>query len=95
MRDCGARPQYSDSIYDLAGGVHAADPDRALAVAQRIRTGTVSVNFGQFYHPQTPFGGYKRRVASAAIGELRASRSSSRRRHLACLFELTVDEKAT
>jgi len=33
--------------------------DRAMAVARRIRTGTVGVNGGSFYSPDVPFGGFK------------------------------------
>ena len=35
------------------------DPDRAWAVAQRIRTGTLSINGGIWYSADMPFGGYK------------------------------------
>lgn len=48
----------NDSIYGLAGGVWSADPERARAVAKRLRTGQVSVNGGGF-NPLAPFGGYK------------------------------------
>lgn len=49
----------NDSIYGLSGSVFSADESRALAVARRIRSGTVSVNGGQWFHVDTPFGGYK------------------------------------
>jgi aldehyde dehydrogenase (NAD+) len=49
----------NDSIYGLAGGVWSADPDRALRVARRIRTGQVDIN-GARWNPLAPFGGYKR-----------------------------------
>jgi aldehyde dehydrogenase (NAD+) len=45
-------------VYGLAGGVWAADPSRAQAVARRLRTGQVEVNGGAF-NPNAPFGGYK------------------------------------
>ena len=48
----------NDSVYGLAGGVVAADPDRALRVARRLRAGQVSVNNGAF-NLAAPFGGYK------------------------------------
>ncbi len=44
--------------YGLAGGVWSGDPDRAKAVARRLRTGQVEVNGGNF-NPMAPFGGYK------------------------------------
>jgi aldehyde dehydrogenase (NAD+) len=49
----------NDSTYGLAGGVFSGSLDRALAVARRIRTGNVSVNGGNSYGPDMPFGGYK------------------------------------
>ncbi|MFE4504126.1 aldehyde dehydrogenase family protein [Rhodococcus sp. NPDC056743] len=50
----------NDSIYGLAGGVWAKDPVRAYALAQRIRTGYVTVNGGGGgLTPHGPFGGYK------------------------------------
>jgi aldehyde dehydrogenase (NAD+) len=49
----------NNSIYGLSGSVCSADEDRALAIARRIRTGTMSVNGGSWYAPDSPFGGYK------------------------------------
>jgi acyl-CoA reductase-like NAD-dependent aldehyde dehydrogenase len=43
--------------YGLAGGVWSADPEQALAVARRMRTGQVDVN-GARFNPLAPFGGY-------------------------------------
>ena len=37
----------------------SASEERALAVARRIRSGTVSVNGGVWYGAESPFGGYK------------------------------------
>jgi acyl-CoA reductase-like NAD-dependent aldehyde dehydrogenase len=48
----------NDTEYGLAGGVWSSDPDRAKAVARRLRTGQVEVNGGGF-NPMAPFGGYK------------------------------------
>src|SRR5580704_11329216 len=48
----------NDTIYELAGGVWSADPERAMRVARRLRTGQVDVNGGR-YNPLAPFGGYK------------------------------------
>jgi acyl-CoA reductase-like NAD-dependent aldehyde dehydrogenase len=47
----------NDSAYGLAGGVWSGDPERAVAVARRIRTGQVEINGGAF-NPLAPFGGY-------------------------------------
>ena len=49
----------NNSRYGLSGAVTSKSFDRALAVARRIRTGTVSVNGGLWFGPDSPFGGYK------------------------------------
>jgi aldehyde dehydrogenase (NAD+) len=49
----------NDSIYGLSGGVSSADEERALGVARRIRTGTLSINGAQWFDVDTPFGGYR------------------------------------
>jgi aldehyde dehydrogenase (NAD+) len=49
----------NDSPYGLSGGVTSASGERALAVARRIRSGTLSVNGGVWYGAESPFGGYK------------------------------------
>jgi aldehyde dehydrogenase (NAD+) len=49
----------NDSIYGLSGAVASASEERAMAVARRIRTGTISVNGGMWFNEDTPFGGYK------------------------------------
>ena len=49
----------NNSKYGLSGGVLAADRERALGVARRIRTGTLSVNGGMWHAADAPFGGYK------------------------------------
>ncbi len=47
------------TIYGLSGAVHSASAERALGVARRIRSGTLSVNGAQWFHVDNPFGGYK------------------------------------
>ncbi|MFI1916549.1 aldehyde dehydrogenase [Nocardia sp. NPDC020380] len=47
-----------DSEYGLSGGVWSADVAAALAVARRIRTGTVTIN-GAAIGFDGPFGGFK------------------------------------
>jgi aldehyde dehydrogenase (NAD+) len=49
----------NDSIYGLSGAVYSASFDRSLAVARRVRTGTMNVNGGIIYGADLPFGGYK------------------------------------
>jgi acyl-CoA reductase-like NAD-dependent aldehyde dehydrogenase len=48
----------NDTVYGLAGGVWSGDPDRAIGIAKRIRTGQIEINGGAF-NPLAPFGGYK------------------------------------
>jgi aldehyde dehydrogenase (NAD+) len=50
----------NDSVYGLSGGVSSGSLDRALSVAERIRTGSFSVNGGMpIGQADMPFGGYK------------------------------------
>jgi aldehyde dehydrogenase (NAD+) len=49
----------NDSTYGLSGSVWGGDRDRAVGVANRIRTGTVGVNGGLWFSPDVPFGGYR------------------------------------
>ncbi|WP_377273749.1 aldehyde dehydrogenase [Peterkaempfera sp. SMS 1(5)a] len=48
----------NDSEYGLSGGVWSSDEQHALAVARRVRTGTVTVN-GAPIGFDGPFGGFK------------------------------------
>jgi len=58
----------NDSVYGLSGGVWSATEERALAVARRIRTGTINVNGGNFYGADAPFGGYKQSGLGREMG---------------------------
>jgi len=49
----------NDSEYGLSGMVASGDKQRAMRVAKRIRSGTVSINGGMCIAPDLPFGGYK------------------------------------
>ena len=49
----------NDSPFGLSGAVHSGDADRAWRVAERVRTGTMSVNGGVWFSGDVPFGGYK------------------------------------
>jgi aldehyde dehydrogenase (NAD+) len=50
----------NDSVYGLSGGVFSGSLDRAIGVAERIRTGTFAVNGGMpIGSADMPFGGYK------------------------------------
>ena len=48
----------NDTVYGLSGYISAGDPERARAVARRIRTGNVHLN-GAPLDNRAPFGGYK------------------------------------
>ena len=58
----------NDTVYGLAGGVWSGDPDKAKAVARKIRTGQVEVNGGSF-NPLAPFGGYKQSGNGRELGK--------------------------
>ncbi len=49
----------NDSRYGLSGGVFSGSLERSLALAGRIRTGGMSVNGGEPFGADLPFGGYK------------------------------------
>ena len=55
------------SLYGLSGAVHGSH-DRARAVAERLRTGTVAVNGGMYYGADVPFGGYKQSGIGREMG---------------------------
>jgi aldehyde dehydrogenase (NAD+) len=58
----------NDTEYGLAGSVWAGNKDHAIEIAQKLRTGQVDVNGGNF-NPAAPFGGYK----SSGIGRERGA----------------------
>ncbi len=58
----------NDSAYGLAGGVWSQDLERAQAVADRLRTGTVWINDWHFFHDLAPFGGYKQSGIGREMG---------------------------
>ncbi len=60
----------NNSIYGLSGAIHSGSEERALAVARRIRSGTLSVNGAMWFHVDTPFGGYKQSGLGRENGEM-------------------------
>jgi aldehyde dehydrogenase (NAD+) len=60
----------NNSVYGLSGAVNSKSEEHALAVARRIRTGTISVNGGMWFNVDTPFGGYKQSGLGRENGEL-------------------------
>ena len=65
--DEAAETIANDSPYGLSGSVWSGDPERALAVARRIRTGMVSIN-GRPQAFGTPFGGFKQSGVGREMG---------------------------
>ncbi len=59
----------NNSIYGLSGSISSASEERALGVARRIRTGTLSVNGSMWFHVDSPFGGYKQSGVGRENGE--------------------------
>jgi aldehyde dehydrogenase (NAD+) len=59
----------NNSIYGLSGAVFSGSDSRALSVARRIRTGTMSVNGGAWFGPDAPFGGYKQSGVGKEMGK--------------------------
>lgn len=58
----------NDSDFGLSGSVWAGSEARGVALARRIRAGTVNVNGGNFYGPDAPFGGYKQSGIGREMG---------------------------
>jgi len=58
----------NDSVYGLSGSVWSGDRDRAVRVANAMRTGTVGVNGGIWFSPDVPFGGYKQSGVGREMG---------------------------
>ncbi len=58
----------NNSIFGLAGAVFSADQERALAVARRIRAGSFSVNGGNYFSADAPFGGFKQSGVGREMG---------------------------
>jgi aldehyde dehydrogenase (NAD+) len=58
----------NDSPYGLSGAIQSGDPERALRLARRIRTGTMSINGGTYFGPDAPFGGYKQSGIGREMG---------------------------
>ena len=58
----------NDTDYGLAGAVWSSDPDRARAVAARLRHGTVWINDYHPYLPQAEWGGFGRSGIGRELG---------------------------
>lgn len=59
----------NDSRYGLAGAVWSRNPERAMAVARRLRAGTVWINEYHMISEKAPFGGFKQSGLGRELGE--------------------------
>jgi len=57
----------NNSIYGLSGAVFGGQ-ERARAIARRIRTGTIGINGGNYFAPDSPFGGFKQSGVGREMG---------------------------
>jgi len=49
----------NESTYGLGGAIFSGSHERSMAVASRVRTGSLSIDGGAAYFADLPFGGYK------------------------------------
>ncbi|WP_063041731.1 aldehyde dehydrogenase [Nocardia pseudovaccinii] len=66
--DADAIRLANESPYGLSGSVWGTDPERVERVVSGVRTGTLSVNGGLWYHADAPFGGYKQSGIGREMG---------------------------
>lgn len=71
----------NESLYGLGGGVWSRDRDRAIAVARKLRAGTVWVNEWHLISEKAPFGGYKQSGIGREFGA-EGMRAYSETKHL-------------
>jgi aldehyde dehydrogenase (NAD+) len=57
--DTEAVRMANNSAYGLSGAVISESVERARAAAECMRVGTISINGGNFYNFDVPFGGYR------------------------------------
>jgi acyl-CoA reductase-like NAD-dependent aldehyde dehydrogenase len=58
----------NNSLFGLSGGIQSRDEDRAIRLARRIRAGTFSINGGNYFAADVPFGGYKQSGIGREMG---------------------------
>jgi acyl-CoA reductase-like NAD-dependent aldehyde dehydrogenase len=58
----------NDTEFGLNNAVYSADPDRALKIARKMRSGSVSINNGQYLDAAIPFGGVKQSGYGLELG---------------------------
>ncbi|MFO7263282.1 MAG: aldehyde dehydrogenase family protein [Bacillota bacterium] len=59
----------NDTIYGLAAGIWTRDEEKALAIARKIRAGTVWINDWHRLRSDGPFGGYKQSGLGRELGK--------------------------
>ena len=59
----------NDNPYGLSGAVWSTDPDRIERAVRGMRTGTLSVNGGQYFGQDMPFGGVKQSGIGREMGK--------------------------
>jgi len=60
----------NSTIFGLAGTVESRSPERARAIATRVRAGVVNINGGMYYSCEVPFGGFKQSGIGREMGTL-------------------------
>jgi acyl-CoA reductase-like NAD-dependent aldehyde dehydrogenase len=58
----------NDSVYGLSGSLWTGSSTRAIRLAKRLRTGTLSVNTNSSVRVETPFGGFKQSGLGRELG---------------------------
>ena len=81
----------NDTVYGLGGGVWSRDREKALAVARRLRAGTVWINEWHLISERAPFGGYKQSGIGREFG-VEGLREYTETKHLH-IDEVGVREK--
>ena len=76
----------NDSEYGLGGTVWTSDPERGMAVARRIRSGTLGVN-GYRIDPGAPFGGVK----ASGLGRELGPQGLAEYEELKSIYQPTVE----
>ncbi|XP_077997200.1 aldehyde dehydrogenase, mitochondrial-like [Glandiceps talaboti] len=59
----------NNTTYGLAAAVHTTDVNKAMAIANGVRAGTVWINCFDVFGAQAPFGGYKMSGSGRELGE--------------------------
>ena len=58
----------NDTEFGLNDAVYSADPERALRIARRMKSGNISINNGQMLDVGVPFGGVKQSGYGRELG---------------------------